>query len=56
MWPGDEIVCRGTVVSIEDGIVKASVQAHRRGPGPDGLDLAEEELAITAEADIELPE
>ena len=56
VWPGDEIVCRGTVVSIEDGLVKASVQAHRRGSGPEGLGLPEEELAITAEADVELPE
>lgn len=55
VWPGDEIVCRGTIVSIEDGIVKASIQAHRRGTGPEGLDLPEEELAITGEADVELP-
>jgi acyl dehydratase len=55
VWPGDEIVCRGTIVSIENGIVKASIQAHRRGSGPEGLDLPEEELAITGEADVELP-
>lgn len=56
VWPGDEIVCRGTVVAIEEGVVKASVQAHRRGAGPEGLGLPEEELAITGEADAQLPE
>lgn len=56
VWPGDHIVCRGTVVSIEGNIVKASIEARRRGDGPEGLDLPEEELALTGEADIELPE
>lgn len=56
VWPGDYIVCRGTVVAIEGNIVKASIEARRRGDGPDGLDLPEEELAITGEADVELPE
>jgi acyl dehydratase len=56
VWPGDEIVCRGTIVSIEGGIIRAAVEAHRRGSGPEGLELPEEELALTGEADIELPE
>ena len=56
VWPGDEIVCLGRVVSIENGLVKTTVEARRRGAGPDGLDLAEEENAIIGEADIELPE
>jgi acyl dehydratase len=56
VWPGDEIVCRGSVVEIEDGIVKTAIEASRRGSGPEGLDLPEEEVAITGEADIELPE
>lgn len=55
VWPGDEIVCRGTIVAIEGGLVKTSVQVHRRGPGPEGLNLPEEELAITGEADVEVP-
>lgn len=55
VWPGDEIVCRGRIVAIESGIVKASIQAHRRGEGPEELDLPAEELAITGEADVELP-
>lgn len=55
VWPGDEIVCTGRVVAIEDGLVKATVEARRRGPGPSGLDLAEEETAIVGEADVELP-
>lgn len=56
VWPGDEIVCRGTVVAVEDGLVKATVEAFRRGDGPDGLELGHEERAITAEADVELPD
>ncbi len=56
VWPGDEIVCTGRVVAIEDGLVKVTIQASRRGPGPEGLNLPEDELAITGEADIELPE
>ena len=56
VWPGDEIVCTARVDTVEDGIVKARLEARRRGPGPEGLDLPEEELAIAGEADIELPE
>ena len=56
VWPGDEIACTGRVVSIEDGIIHCTIEAQRRGRGPEGLDLAEEETAIIAEADIELPE
>lgn len=55
VWPGDEIVCTGTVVSIEGGSVHATVEARRRGPGPDGLDLPEEETAIIGEIDAEIP-
>lgn len=56
VWPGDEIVCSAKVVSIEEGLVKVVLQARRRGPGPEGLDLPEEEVAIVGEADVELPE
>ena len=56
VWPGDEIVCTGRVVSIEDGLVKTTLEARRRGAGPEGLDLPEEENAIIGEADIELPD
>ncbi|MDQ3915248.1 MAG: hypothetical protein M3323_07970 [Actinomycetota bacterium] len=55
VWPGDEIVCTGRVLSIEGGLVKATVEARRRGPGPEGLDLPDEETAIVGEADVELP-
>jgi acyl dehydratase len=55
VWPGDEVVCRGRVVSIEDGLVKASLEASRRGVGPDELELDKEEVVIVAEADVELP-
>lgn len=53
-WPGDEIVCSGKVISIEDNIVKVALSARRRGKGPQGLNLDEEQVAIVAEADIEL--
>jgi acyl dehydratase len=56
VWPGDELVCTGRVTAIEDGIIKISVQADRRGTGPEGAELPEEEMAIVGEADIELPE
>ena len=53
-WPGDEIVCSGKVVSIDNGIVKVALSARRRGKGPEGLNLEEEQVAIVGEADIEL--
>jgi acyl dehydratase len=56
VWAGDELVCTGSVVSIEGGLVKVSIAAARRGSGPAELDLPEEETAIVGEADIELPE
>lgn len=56
VWPGDEIVCTGKVVAVEEGVVKVTLQASRRGEGPEELNLPEEEPAIVGEADIELPE
>jgi acyl dehydratase len=56
VWPGDEIVCRGRVVSVADGLVEVALQALRRGPGPAGLDVPEQERALLAEAVVELPE
>lgn len=56
VWPGDEIVCRGKVVEIDGKVIKTSVEGYRKGAGPDGLELPEEEIAIKAEADVELPE
>ncbi len=53
-WPGDEIVCSGKVVSIENGIVTVALSARRRGKGPEGLNLEEEQVAIVGEADVEL--
>jgi peroxisomal enoyl-CoA hydratase 2 len=53
-WPGDEIVCSGKVVSIDNGIVKVALSARRRVKGPEGLNLEEEQVAIVGEADIEL--
>ena len=54
VWPGDEVVCSGKVVSIEDGVIKVTVEARRRGKGPEGLGLDEEQTAIIGEADIVL--
>jgi acyl dehydratase len=56
VWPGDEIVCSGRVVAVEDGIVKTTIEARRRGPGPGEIELPEEETAIVGEADVELPQ
>jgi acyl dehydratase len=56
VWPGDEVVCKGRVASIEDELVKVTLQALRRGKGPEGVELPEEETAIVGEADVELPE
>ncbi|MEA2453307.1 MAG: hypothetical protein QOG04_2017 [Actinomycetota bacterium] len=54
VWPGDELVCTGRVVAIEDGVVKVTLDARRRGKGPEGLGLDEEQSALTGEADIVL--
>ncbi|MGH2747766.1 MAG: MaoC/PaaZ C-terminal domain-containing protein [Actinomycetota bacterium] len=56
VWPGDEIVCTGEVAAVEDGVVKVTLQASRRGEGPEELNLPKEGTAIVGEADIELPE
>ncbi len=55
VWPGDEVVCTGKVVAIEDGLVKISISASRRGDGPAELNLDHEQTAIVGEADLELP-
>jgi acyl dehydratase len=55
-WPGDEIVCTGKVDSIEDNLVRVRLEARRRGEGPDGLNLDREQVALTGEADVELPD
>ena len=56
VWPGDELVCTGTVVAVEGTIVKVALEARRRGAGPHGLSLPGDELALVGEADVELPE
>ena len=55
VWPGDEVVCTGKVIAIEDGLVKVTLEARRRGQGPAELGLEPEQTAIVGEADIELP-
>ena len=56
VWAGDEVACSGRVVSVRDGIVSVALEVKRRGAGPEGLNLDNEQLAITGEAEIELPE
>jgi acyl dehydratase len=56
VWPGDEVICSGRVVAIQDGLVNVTIEARRRGKGPEGLGLDEEETAIVGDADVELPE
>jgi acyl dehydratase len=56
VWPGDELVCAGRVADVVDGVVKVMLEARRRGAGPRGMDLPEEETAIVGEADVVLPE
>ncbi len=55
-WPGDEIVCTGKVESIEGSTVTVSLEARRRGAGPETLGLDEEQVALLGEADIDLPD
>jgi acyl dehydratase len=54
-WPGDEIVCTGKVDSIEGNLVRVRIEARRRGDGPEGLNLEREQIALTGEADVEVP-
>ena len=55
VWPDDELVCSGTVVGVEEGVIKVQLEARRRGKGFEGLNLPTEETAILGEADIGLP-
>ena len=54
VWPGDEIACRARIDSVEGNIAHLTLEAYRRGAGPEGLELAEEEVALKGEADVEL--
>jgi acyl dehydratase len=56
VWAGDEIVCRGRVTAITDGVAEVTLEARRRGAGPEGLDVPPQETAIVGEAAVELPE
>jgi acyl dehydratase len=55
VWPGDQILCSGRVESVEGRVVRVTLEARRRGPGPEALDLPEEETALVGEAEVELP-
>lgn len=54
-WPGDEIACVGRIESVEGRLARVTLEARRRGDGPEGLELAGEETALIGEADVELP-
>lgn len=54
VWAGDELVCSGRIDEVEGNVVTVALQARRRGKGPEGLGLDEEETAIVGEADVEL--
>jgi acyl dehydratase len=54
VWPGDEVVCRGKVESVSNGVATVSLEVLRRGDGPSELNLDREQTAITGEAEIEL--
>lgn len=56
VWPGDQVVCRGKVQSIQGKLVHVALEARRRGEGPEGLDLPGEEIALVGEAEVQLPE
>ena len=56
VWPGDEVACTAKVITVQGGVVTVALEAKRRGAGPEGLDLDNEQTAITGEAEIELPE
>lgn len=55
VWAGDEVACTGRVTAIEDGLVKVTLEARRRGSGPESLGLDNEQTAIVGEADLEIP-
>ena len=55
VWPGDELACRGRITAVDGGLVSLTIEALRRGPGPEGLEVPAEETAIVGEADAELP-
>ncbi len=54
VWPGDEVVCSGRVVAVDQGLVKVTLEARRRGEGPPELSLPTEEAAIVGEAEVEV--
>jgi acyl dehydratase len=56
VWPGDEIVCRARIESVDGNVARLALEASRRGEGPEGLGLEQEEVALKGEADVELSE
>jgi acyl dehydratase len=56
VWPGDELVCTGRVLEMEGALVRIQIEARRRGPGPEGAGIPDEETALTGEADVQVRE
>ena len=55
VWPGDELVCSGAVRSVDGPVVTVDLKAVRRGDGPEGMNIPFEDIAVTGEAEVELP-
>jgi acyl dehydratase len=55
VWPGDELVCSGRVEHVEGELVTLALEVRRRGPGPEGANVPEEEVAVVGDADVSLP-
>ena len=54
VWPGDLLACTGLVSTVAGGHVVVALTALRRGAGPEGLSLPDEEIALTGEVEAEL--
>ena len=54
VWIGDELVCGGRVDEVEGDLVRIRIEATRRGAGPEGIELPEEEVALLGAADLQL--
>jgi peroxisomal enoyl-CoA hydratase 2 len=52
VWPGDELVCVGTVSEIQGDVVQVKLEARRRGSGPTASVAVDEEVALVGEAEI----
>ncbi len=54
VWPGDLLVCTGVVTEVDGARIVVALTAIRRGEGPEGDTLPDEEIALTGELEAEL--